>query len=164
MFSREFTYKGYDGTIHKETRWFNLSDAELYEMQLGTVGGVDGMMRRMLREDKPDVVIDMFKKLILKAVGERSADGRRFTKKEHPGMPWGEVAEDFYETPAYSELFTELVSNGDKFVEFLMKAIPDETAERLRKAKAVEDEAEKENIVEINTYQKPDESGEPDAP
>lgn len=134
MFSRIFEYKGYDGQIHKETWWFNLSEAELYKMQLGTVGGVDGMMNRMLREDRPDKIVDMFEMIILKAVGERSADGRRFVKKERPGMPWGEVAEDFRETPAYDQLFKELVQSGEALANFLKGAIPSEVAEQLAKA------------------------------
>ncbi len=153
MFAREFTYPGYDNQPHKETWWFNLSDAELAEMELGTVSGLEGTMRRLIRENKPAEVVNMFKKLILKAVGERSIDGRRFVKRERPGMPWGEVAEDFYETPAYSQLFTELVSDPNKFVEFLMKAIPEETAKKIRQLQEAE-KAEKE-IPEGSVVQLP---------
>lgn len=136
MFSRTFEYKGYDGQPHKETWWFNLSEAELYEMELGTVGGVNGMMNRMLREEHPEKIVEMFKTIILKSVGERSADGRRFIKKERPGQPWGEVAEDFRETPAYTQLFMELVSSGEKLANFLKSAIPQEVAEELARAEA----------------------------
>lgn len=136
MFSRTFEFKGYDGQMHKETWWFNLSEAELYEMELGSVGGVNGMMNRMLREEQPDKIVEMFKQIILKAVGERSTDGRRFMKRERPGMPWGEVAEDFRETPAYAQLFTELVQNGEALVNFLKGAIPAEVAEKLNKLEA----------------------------
>lgn len=136
MFSRTFEYKGYDGQVHKETWWFNLSEAELFKMQLGTVGGVDGMMNRMLREEHPDKIVDMFESIILKAVGERSVDGRRFLKKERPGMPWGEVAEDFRETPAYDQLFTELVQSGEALANFLKGAIPADVAEQLAKVEA----------------------------
>ena len=136
MFSRTFEFKGYDGQMHKETWWFNLSEAELFKMELGSVGGVTGMMNRMLREEHPDKIVDMFESIILKAVGERSADGRRFIKKERPGMPWGEVAEDFRETPAYAQLFTELVKSGEALANFLKGAIPAELAEELAKNEA----------------------------
>lgn len=150
MFSRTFEYKGYDGQTHKETWWFNLSEAELYEMELGTVGGVNGMMNRMLREEQPDKIVEMFKRIILKAVGERSADGRKFVKKERPGMPWGEVAEDFRETPAYSQLFLELVKSGEALATFLKGAIPAEVAEQLAKAEAEQKAAaEEKKIVEM---------------
>ena len=144
MFSRTFEYKGYDDQMHKETWWFNLSEAELYELELGTVGGVNGMMNRMLREEQPDKIVEMFKTIILKAVGERSADGRRFVKKERPGMPWGDVAEDFRETPAYAELFTELVKSGEALANFLKAAIPAEVAAKLAQAEAEQKKADAE--------------------
>ena len=146
MFSRTFEYTGYDGQPHKETWWFNLSEAELYELELGAVGGVNGMMNRMLREEQPDKIVAMFKSIILKAVGERSADGRRFLKKEKLGEPWGEVAEDFRETPAYAQLFTELVSSGEALTAFLKGAIPAELAEKLNQAEA---EAKENEVKEL---------------
>ena len=152
MFSRTFEYKGYDGLPKKETWWFNLSEAELYEMELGANGGVNALMNRMLREEHPEQIVEMFKKIILKSVGERSADGRKFMKKERPGMPWGEVAEDFRETPAYTQLFTELVSSGEKLSAFLRGAIPIEVAEAIDKAEAEKKKAEEEgNVVSLPT-------------
>ena len=120
MFSKTFEYKGYDGNIHKETWWFNLSESELLKLELGSVGGLNGLMNRMLREEHPDQVVDIFEKIILSSVGERSADGRRFLKRN------GAVAEDFRETPAYDKLFLELVSSGEALTSFLKGAIPDE--------------------------------------
>lgn len=150
MFSRTFEFKGYDDQMHKETWWFNLSEDELYKLELGTVGGVNGMMNRMLRENHPDKIVDMFEKIILSAVGERSADGRRFVKKPRPGFAWGEVAEDFRETPAYGQLFTELVSSGEKLAAFLKGCIPAEMAAELEKVE--KEAAEKgENIVSLPT-------------
>ena len=161
MFSREFTYIGYDGKEHKETRWFNLSPAELGEMQLSTADGLDGMMKRMLRENEPGKIVEMFKTLILKAVGERSVDGRRFLKKEIPGRPWGEVAEDFRETPAYSQLFVELVSDPKNLDAFIRGAIPEEYAVKLNAAENTEAVSEpSDNIIPFAPGQP---SGEPDA-
>ena len=146
MFSRTFEFKGYDGEMHKETWWFNLSETELYKLELGTVGGVNGMMNRMLREERPDKIVDMFEKIILTSVGERSADGRRFLKKPRVGMPWGEVAEDFRETPAYDQLFLELVSDGKKLSAFLKGVIPKELADQLAKAEKENAEAEAQPV------------------
>lgn len=148
MFSRTFEYKGYDGQPHKETWWFNLSEEELYKMELGTVGGMNGMMNRLLREEKPGEIVDMFEKIILMSVGERSADGRRFLKKPRPGYPWGEVAEDFRETPAYGQLFMELVSSGEKLTAFLKGAVPADVAAELDKAEAERNSGE-DNVVSL---------------
>lgn len=138
MFSKTFEYKGYDGNTHKETWWFNLSESELMKLELGSVGGLNGMMNRMLRENHPDKIVDMFEKIILGSVGERSADGRRFLKRN------GAVAEDFRETPAYDQLFLELISSGDALNSFLRGAIPDEVRMNLEKVEAERAKEEKQ--------------------
>ena len=146
MFSRTFKFIGYDGKEHEETWWFNLSEDELYKMELSNLGGMNGMMNKLLREEKPGELVDMFEKIILGAVGERSVDGRKFMKRRKPGEPWGEVAEDFRETPAYAQLFTELVSSGEKLAEFLKGAIPDEVAKALEEAEKAEAANEKPQL------------------
>lgn len=163
MFSRTFAYKGFDGEMHEDKRWFNLSDAEIAELNLSTVGGINEMINRLLREQKPGEIVNMFKTIILKAVGEKSIDGRRFIKKEIPGRPWGEVAEDFKETPAYSQLFVELVSSGEKVKEFLLGCISDESRAKITANDPSAPKAEpSDNVL---PFVKPEvESGEPDAP
>lgn len=129
MFSRTFEYTGYDGQTKKDTWWFNLSEAELYKLELGSIGGVNGMMNRLLRENKPGEVVDMFEKIILGAVGERSVDGRKFIKND-------EIRQDFYQSRAYSDLFMELVSSGENLRKFLLGAIPEELAQKLEQVEA----------------------------
>ena len=141
MFSRTFEYIGYDGNPHKDTWWFNLSEAELYKLELSNLGGMNGMMNKLLRESKPGEIVDLFEKLILSAVGERSVDGRKFIKNE-------EIRQDFYQSKAYSDLFVELVKSGDKLAEFLRGAIPAEVAEALAKAEK-EKEAEEKAKLEV---------------
>jgi hypothetical protein len=141
MFSRTFEYTGYDGQPHKDTWWFNLSEAELYKLELSNLGGMNGMMNKLLRESKPGEIVDLFEKLILSAVGERSVDGRKFIKNE-------EIRQDFYQSKAYSDLFVELVKSGEKLAEFLRGAIPAEVAEALAKAEK-EKEAEEKAKLEV---------------
>lgn len=137
MFSRTFEYTGYDGQPHKDTWWFNLSEAELYKLELSNLGGMNGMMNRLLRESKPGEIVEVFESLILSAVGERSVDGRKFIKNQ-------EIRDDFYQSKAYSDLFVELVSSGEKLAEFLKGAIPAEVAAELAKA---EEEKSKDKPV-----------------
>lgn len=135
MFSRTFEYTGYDGQPHKDTWWFNLSEAELYKLELTNLGGMNGMMNRLLRESKPGEIVEVFESLILSAVGERSIDGRKFIKNQ-------EIRDDFYQSKAYSDLFVELVSSGEKLAEFLKGAIPAEVALELNKAEKEQKAAE----------------------
>lgn len=131
MFSREFEYTGYDGKPKKDTYFFNLNEAELYEIDLSSIHGFTGLMNKLLKEERTKEIVEYFKGIILSSVGVMSPDGRKFIKNE-------EIKEDFYRSKAYSMLFVELVSSGEKLAEFLKAAIPEE----LRKAM---DEKEKEN-------------------
>ena len=124
MFSRTFEYKGYDGNMHKDTYWFNLDEAELTKMELSRVGGIRGFMTRLMKENRPAEIVDMFEKIILGSVGERTADGRRFVKNQ-------EIIDDFRFTPAYSQLFMELVSSSEKLSEFFRGCIPEEVAAKI---------------------------------
>lgn len=141
MFARTFEYTGYDGKKHKDTWWFNLSEAELYKLELSNLGGFNGMMNKLLRESKPGEIVEVFENLILSAVGERSVDGRKFIKNE-------EIRNDFYQSKAFSDLFVEMVKDGNKLAEFLRGAIPEEVAAALAKAEAEKaDEEVKEGTV-----------------
>ena len=124
MFSREFEYIGYDGKPKKDTYWFNLTEAELYEIDLSSIHGFTGEMNKLLKEERTKEIVDAFKGIILSAVGVVSADGRKFIKNE-------EIREDFYRSKAYSQLFVELVSSGEKVAEFLKGAIPEEIRQKM---------------------------------
>ena len=136
MFSRTFEYKGYDGQPKKDTYYFDLNEAELYELDLSSIYGFSGMMTRLLKEERTKEIVEMFKGIILGAVGEVSPDGRRFIKND-------QIREDFHRSKAYSMLFVELVSSGEKFAEFLKGAIPEEIRQKME-----EDEAESLGIPE----------------
>lgn len=124
MFSREFEYTGYDGKPKKDTYWFNLSEAELYEIDLSSIHGFTGEMNRLLKEERTKEIVEAFKSIILGAVGTVSADGRKFIKND-------DIREDFYRSKAYSQLFVELVSSGEKVAEFLKGAIPEEIRQKM---------------------------------
>lgn len=122
MLVREFTYKDFNGVERKETFCFNLSRADLWEMELGAYGGLDDMMRRLIQEKRPKDVVEIFKNIILSAVGRKSPDGRRFERSP-------EIREDFYQTNAYNQLFVELVSDPQKMHDWLLQTVEDDVRE-----------------------------------
>lgn len=135
MFGRTFTYKDYNGNTRKDTWYFNLTKAELMKMELGAWGGLDALLKRLIREEQPEKIVDMFEKIILGAVGEKSPDGRRFIKNE-------QIQQDFYQTQAYSDLFFELVTDPEKLTAFLKGAIPEDLAQKIDEKDQAEAEAE----------------------
>lgn len=134
MLIRTFEYTGYDGKPRKHEWCFNLDESELYKLELGNVGGINGLMSRLMREERPGEIVDMFEKIILGSVGEVSADGERFEKKD------GLCAKYFKETKAYSQLFMELVSSGEALANFLRHTIPEEVLEKIEENEKAEKE------------------------
>ena len=106
MLKKAITYKDYNGTQRTEDHYFNLSEAECMEMEMGTTGGLSEMIRRIVAAQDTPAIIKIFKELILKAYGEKSPDGKRFIKSD-------ELSKAFSETEAYSVLFMELATNAD---------------------------------------------------
>ena len=98
MLKKTITYEDFNGVERKEDFYFNLSKAEIMEMQFGTVGGLDVMLKKIIDAKDVKSIMDTFKMLILKAYGIKSDDGRRFIKSE-------EISKEFEQTEAYSILY-----------------------------------------------------------
>lgn len=112
MLKKTITYTDYNNEERTEDFYFNLSKAELMEMELSTAGGLTEMITKIVNEKDVPKIIEIFKDLILKAYGQKSADGRRFIKSK-------ELSEEFSQTEAYSELFMELASDDKAAAAFV---------------------------------------------
>ena len=121
MLKKSIKYTDYNGVERSEDFYFNLSKAELMEMEMSTAGGLAEMITKIVAAQDQPAIIKLFKELILKAYGEKSADGKRFIKSD-------ELAAAFSQTEAYSELFMELSTDSDKAAEFVNKIIPADLA------------------------------------
>lgn len=119
MLKKTITYTDYNGVSRTEDFYFNLSKAEFIEMELGTTGGFTAMVQKIINTQDAPSLIKIFKDLVLKAYGEKSADGRRFVKSE-------ELSVAFSQTEAYTELFTELATNAEAAAEFINGLAPKE--------------------------------------
>lgn len=117
MLSKKIKYVDYNGTEREETFFFNLSKAELTEMDLSTPGGMKQRIDNIVQELNGERIIVMFKQLIFDAYGEKSEDGRRFIKSH-------ELSEAFSQTEAYSILFMELCTNTEAAIEFVNGIVP----------------------------------------
>ena len=117
MLKKTITYVDYNGTERKEDFYFNLSKAEIMEMEMGTTGGMVEMINRIVAAQDAPAIIDVFKTMILKAYGEKSADGKRFIKSK-------EISEAFSQTEAYSQLFMELATDADAASKFVNGIVP----------------------------------------
>ena len=117
MLKKTITYVDYDGKERIEDFYFNLTKAEITEMELSEEGGLIKTIERVVAEEDGAKIIEIFKDLILKSYGEKSLDGKRFIKSD-------KLKEEFSQTEAYSELFMELATNEEKASEFVNGIIP----------------------------------------
>lgn len=117
MLKKTITYTDYDGVERTEDYLFNLSQAECMEMELSTTGGMQNLIERIVSEKDSAKIVDIFKKIILKAYGVKSPDGKFFRKS-------AEISKDFESTEAYSVLFMELATNSDAAAEFIKGVLP----------------------------------------
>lgn len=117
MLKKAITYTDYNGVERKEDFYFNLSKAEVMEMELGTEGGLSVMIQKIVAAQDIPSIAKIFKDLILKAYGEKSADGKRFIKNP-------ELSEAFSQTEAYSELFMGLATNPEEAATFVNGIMP----------------------------------------
>lgn len=124
MFRKDIEYTDYNGNKRKEAFHFNLSKAELMEMELSTSGGFQQYINRIINAQDTPQLVKVFKELILKSYGEKSDDGKRFIKND-------EIRDAFSQTEAYSELFMELATNTEAATEFVNHVIPSDMAEKV---------------------------------
>ena len=117
MLKKTITYEDYNGVSRTEDFYFNLSKAEIMEMEMGTTGGFGAMVNKIIAAKDLPTLIHLFKDLLLKSYGEKSPDGKRFIKSP-------ELSEAFSQTEAYSQLFMELAMDDKKGAEFVNGIVP----------------------------------------
>lgn len=143
MITKKIKYTDYNGVQREENFLFNLSKAELMEMELGTKGGLTDMIQKIIETQDQPSIIAIFKKLVLQAYGEKSADGKRFVKTNENGRP---LSIAFSETEAYSKLFMELATDAKSAASFVNGIIPDD----------LRDEVNSESLVPVSEENKPE--------
>lgn len=131
MYTKTIEYTDFNGTKREEDFYFHLSKAELMEMEMSTVGGLAEMIQNVVKANDVPAIIKIFKDLILKSYGEKSADGKRFMKVDDNGTP---LSVAFSQTEAYSKLFMELATDADAAAEFVNHIIPEDDAKELEKS------------------------------
>ena len=152
MLKKLIKYTDYDGHERSENFYFYMSKAELMEMELGTVGGMQNLIQLII--DKQDIpkIMEAFKTIILKSYGEKSPDGRRFIKSE-------ELSKAFSQTEAYSNLYMELITDADAAARFINGIVPEDVAQaaeaRRKQQEAEETEAPENADIKVENKEVP---------
>ena len=107
MVKKTITYIDYDGTERTEDFYFNLSEAEVTEMQLSVEGGMRGYIEKIVAAKSQLELVKLFKDVVLTSYGKKSADGRLFMKNDT-------IRAEFEAHPAYSMIYMDLVTDEAK--------------------------------------------------
>lgn len=136
MLKKTIKYEDYNGQEREEDFYFDLSEAEIIEMDVNEPEGFEGKMRRVMGSHDGKQIMAMFKEFIRAAYGEKSPDGKYFDKSE-------EISRRFEHTKAYNVLFMELCTDAKKASEFVSAVMPFNNEQRKQFNKTV-------NSIEAN--------------
>jgi hypothetical protein len=112
------TYTDFNDVTKTEDFHFHMSVAELTNMGLATAGTTFGeLVRRMTATGDTGAIMDAFKEVILRSVGQRSPEGDKFYKNER-------IQEDFVACGAYDALFLKLLTDTTEIIRFVNGVMP----------------------------------------
>lgn len=121
MITKTIKYTDFNGVEREEKYLFNLTKAELMEMELGTTGGLAETIQNIINTQDVPKIQEIFKKLLLKSYGVKSDDGKKFMKIDKDGTP---LSNEFSQSAAFSELYMELATDAEKATEFINGIVP----------------------------------------
>ena len=126
MLKKTVTYEDYDGNEQTEYFYFNLNKVECLELEFGSDPGksLSESIRVLVNANDMGTVIATIKKILLTAYGVKSPDGKRFVKND-------EVRTAFMESPAFEQIYWELVTDAEKAADFIAGIVPSDLREGL---------------------------------
>ena len=117
MLKKTIKYTDYNEVERTEDFYFNLSKPEIMEMQMGSVESLSDQITKVINAKAAPAIMQIFKKLVLTAYGEKSADGKHFEKSD-------KLSTSFSQTEAYSNLYMELATDATAAEDFVKGILP----------------------------------------
>jgi hypothetical protein len=126
MLKKTLTYTDFNGVEVTEDFYFNLTKAEIAEMEVnastldstGNVkGGMEAMLNDVVESGSGKRIIEVFKEIVRKSIGRKSEDGKYFFKD-------ASIWHEFEASPAYSDFFVELLTDPDAAANFIKGVMP----------------------------------------
>jgi hypothetical protein len=126
MLKKTIKYTDFNGNEVTEDFYFNLTKAEIAEMELASStldaegnmsGGMEAALQAIVNSGSGKKIMDAFKEILAKSYGVKSEDGKRFIKSP-------QLFEEFTQTEAYSDFFIGLVTDADAAADFVKAIVP----------------------------------------
>lgn len=135
MLKKTIKYKNFNDEEVSEDFYFNLSKADIIDLEINHPGGYSEHLTAVVRLQDNAKIMAEFKNLMKLSFGERSEDGTRFIKSD---LAWIE----FTSSNAYSELIMELLTDADAASQFMNGIIPENFAADMEKIAAKQEAAD----------------------
>lgn len=148
MISKTITYTDFNENERTETFYFHLSKPELLETYIkgGEEKLIDTLKDALKRRDAV-TFFDLLKDVIRLGYGEKSEDGRFFTKFDAQGRRLGDL---FITSEAYSVLLMDdLFNDITKATEFLMGMFPSDIRPTQNEIEAALKELDSDTEAEV---------------
>lgn len=118
MLKETRTYKDFNGNDVTDDFYFNLSPAEVARLEMSTdkAIGLEATILALESEKNSQKIYEMFERIIRLSIGRKSADGKRFIKND-------EIADEFMQTNAYSDMIIEFFQNPQKGADFFKQVV-----------------------------------------
>lgn len=124
MLKKTIKYTDFNDNEITEDFYFNLTTAELLQMEASSNGGLRPKLERLINTRDTAAIVTIFQEIIDKSYGVKSDDGRRFIKNQ-------EVLDEFKQSNAYSELYVELTTNTESAIAFITGIIPKDLSKKI---------------------------------
>ena len=124
MLKKTVTYTDYNGVERTEAFYFHYNEAEILDMEMSTEGGFAERIQKIIDAKDQVSLMQVIKKFVIDAYGVKSEDGKRFIKNDA-------VRTEFLESPAYSQIWMELVMDDEIAADFINNVIPSGIKEKL---------------------------------
>ena len=131
MLIRPIKYRDLDGVERTDNFHFNLSVSEVSELEVDMPGGLGEHMYKIIEDRDAKAMLAIYKRVIILAYGERTADGRYFLKENEAGYTLGRL---FLQHPAYDALFLEMFgpdASDEAFGLFIRGCMPKELVDKM---------------------------------
>jgi hypothetical protein len=124
VFKRDITYIDFNDETQTETLYFNLTMAEMAELNFEFDEGFESFVKQAALEKNNKRLFSMFKLIMAWSYGRRTPDGKGFVKKK-------EWLDELFSGRAYEELFLWLFTSEANASQFYIDVMPKDIEKRL---------------------------------
>lgn len=117
MLKKTITYKDFTGKTETREFYFNLTEADMVELELEFEGGLQKYIEEIIACKDNKRLLVIFKDIILRSYGERTPDGKYHIKTD-------DNRNKFAGSGAFVELYMEFFRNPKAAADFINGIIP----------------------------------------